>query len=239
MEYKSLLEGGLEKLNIDFTTEHIQKLELYKDLMLEWNEKINLTTITDLKEVDIKHFLDSATCLATGYIKDGDDIIDVGTGAGFPGVPIKILKEAVSITLLDSLNKRIKYLEDVVSKTGLKEVTLLHSRAEDAGMSKQHREKYDIVLSRAVAAMNVLCEYCLPFVKLGGYFICQKGPSYKEELDSANIAIKTLGGSLKEVQSYNLPYSDITHYIIIIEKIKATPTKYPRKAGKPSSQPIV
>lgn len=224
---------------MEFTTENISKLEIYKDLMLEWNKKINLTTITDLEEVDIKHFLDSATCLATGYIKDGDNIIDVGTGAGFPGVPIKILKENVSITLLDSLNKRIKYLEEVVSKTKLKDVTLLHSRAEDAGMSKQHREKYDIVLSRAVATMNVLCEYCIPFVKVGGYFICQKGPSYKEELDNADIAIRTLGGSLKEVQSYNLPYSDITHYIIIIEKIKITPTKYPRKAGKPSSNPIV
>lgn len=239
MEYKSLIKGGLEQLNIEFTTEQVEKLEVFKQLMLEWNEKINLTSITEPEEVDIKHFLDSATCLATGYIKAGDNIIDVGTGAGFPGVPIKILNEKVSITLLDSLNKRIKYLEDVVSKTELKDVTLLHSRAEDAGISKQHREKYNIVLSRAVATMNVLCEYCLPFVKVGGCFICQKGPSYKEELDNADIAIKTLGGRLKEVKSYKLPYSDITHYIIIIEKIKITPTKYPRKAGKPSSDPIV
>ncbi len=239
MEYKSLLKGGLEQLNIEFTTEQVEKLEVFKELMLEWNEKINLTSITEPEEVDIKHFLDSATCLATGYIKAGDNIIDVGTGAGFPGIPIKILNEKVSITLLDSLNKRIKYLEDVVSKTELKEVTLLHSRAEDAGISKQHRERYNIVLSRAVAAMNVLCEYCLPFVKVGGYFVCQKGPSYKEELDNADAAIKTLGGRLKEVKSYKLPYSDITHYIIIIEKIKITPTKYPRKAGKPSADPIL
>lgn len=239
MEYKSLLKGGLEQLNIEFTTEQVEKLEVFKELMLEWNEKINLTSITEPEEVDIKHFLDSATCLATGYIKAGDNIIDVGTGAGFPGIPIKILNEKVSITLLDSLNKRIKYLDEVVSKTKLKDVTLLHSRAEDAGISKQHRERYNIVLSRAVATMNVLCEYCLPFVKVGGYFICQKGPSYKEELDNADIAIKTLGGRLKEVKSYKLPYSDITHYIIIIEKIKITPTKYPRKAGKPSSDPIV
>jgi len=239
LEYKSLLKGGLEQLNIEFTTEQVEKLEVFKELMLEWNEKINLTSITEPEEVDIKHFLDSATCLATGYIKAGDNIIDVGTGAGFPGIPIKILNEKVSITLLDSLNKRIKYLDEVVSKTKLKDVTLLHSRAEDAGISKQHRERYNIVLSRAVATMNVLCEYCLPFVKVGGYFICQKGPSYKEELDNADIAIKTLGGRLKEVKSYKLPYSDITHYIIIIEKIKITPTKYPRKAGKPSSDPIV
>lgn len=239
MEGKVLLEQGLKELNIEADDEQLRRLEMFKDLMLDWNEKINLTAITDSDEVYIKHFLDSATCLTTGYIKDSDNIIDVGTGAGFPGVPIKILRENVNITLLDSLNKRIKYLEDVVAKVNLKSVTLLHSRAEDAGLSKQHREKYDIALARAVASMSVLCEYCLPFVKTGGYFICQKGPSYKEEFEAANRAIEILGGRLKEVKSYKLPYSDITHYIIIIEKIKATPTKYPRKAGKPSSDPIV
>ncbi|MDF2520302.1 MAG: methyltransferase GidB [Clostridia bacterium] len=239
MEGKVLLEKGLKELNIEADDEQVRKLEMFKDLMLDWNEKINLTAITDSDEVYIKHFLDSATCLSTGYIKDSDSIIDVGTGAGFPGVPIKILRESIDITLLDSLNKRIKYLEDVVAKVNLKSVTLLHSRAEDAGLSKQHREKYDVALARAVASMNVLCEYCLPFVKAGGYFICQKGPSYKEELEAANKAIEILGGRLKEVKPYKLPYSDITHYIIIIEKMKATPTKYPRKAGKPSSDPIV
>lgn len=234
-----MLKSGLEQINIKVTDENIRKFEIYKELLLEWNEKINLTTITDPKEVDIKHFIDSATCLATGYIKDGDNIIDVGTGAGFPGIPIKILNENISITLLDSLNKRIKYLEDVVSKTNIMDATLLHSRAEDAGMSKKHREKYDIAVSRAVAALNVLCEYCLPFVKVGGYFICQKGPSYIEELNNAEKAIKTLGGKLKEVKDYKLPNSDITHYILIIDKINNTPTKYPRKAGKPSSDPII
>lgn len=239
MENKTLLESGLKELNIEVSAEQVSKLEMFKDLMLAWNEKINLTTITESDEVYIKHFLDSATCLATGYIKDGSNIIDVGTGAGFPGVPIKILNEKVKITLLDSLNKRIKYLEDVVDKAGLKDVTLLHSRAEDAGANKIYREKYDISLSRAVAAMNVLCEYCLPFIKIGGYFICQKGPSYKEELDNAMKAIEVLGGRLKEVKGFKLPFSDITHYIIIIEKVKTTPTKYPRKAGKPSAEPIV
>lgn len=239
MESKSLLENGLKELNISADQEQIKKLELFKDLMLEWNEKINLTAITDIDEVYIKHFLDSASCLATGYIKDEDSLIDVGTGAGFPGVPIKILNEKLKITLLDSLNKRIKYLEDVVDKTKLQEVTLVHSRAEDAGSNKLYREKYDIALSRAVASMNVLCEYCLPFVKVGGYFICQKGPSYKEELDNAAKAIDILGGKLIKVMDYKLPFSDITHYIIVIEKVKPTPTKYPRKAGKPSTEPIV
>lgn len=239
LENKTLLESGLEHINIHASAEQLNKLELFKDMMLEWNEKINLTTITDTDEVYIKHFIDSATCLSTGYIKEDSNIIDVGTGAGFPGVPIKILNEKVKITLLDSLNKRIKYLEDIVDKTKLEDVTLLHARAEDGGTNKQHREKYDIALSRAVAAMNVLCEYCLPFVKVGGYFICQKGPSYLEELENAAKAIDILGGKVKEVKNYKLPFSDITHYIIIIEKVKTTPTKYPRKAGKPSTDPIV
>jgi 16S rRNA (guanine527-N7)-methyltransferase len=232
------LQSALQELNINVTPEAIDKLELLKNLLLEWNEKINLTAITAPEEVDIKHFVDSATCLVTGYIKEDANIIDVGTGAGFPGVPIKILNENLSMTLLDSLNKRIKYLEDVISKLNLKNVTLVHSRAEDGGANKLYREKYDIALSRAVAAMNVLCEYCLPLVKVGGYFICQKGPSYKEELDNAANAIKILGGRVQEVKSYKLPGSEITHYIIIIEKIKETPTKYPRKAGKPASEPI-
>jgi 16S rRNA (guanine527-N7)-methyltransferase len=235
----SILQQGLQQLNIEATTETLDKFELLKGLLVEWNEKINLTAITESKEVDIKHFVDSATCLATGYIKDGHKIIDVGTGAGFPGVPIKILNASLKVTLLDSLNKRIKYLEDVVNKLELKEVTLVHSRAEDGGISKLYREKYDIALSRAVAAMNVLCEYCLPFVKVGGYFICQKGPSYKEELESAAKAIDILGGKIREVKGFKLPNSEITHYIIIIEKVKATPPKYPRKAGKPAAEPII
>ncbi|MDF2890249.1 MAG: rsmG [Clostridia bacterium] len=235
----SILQQGLQQLNIEATPETLDKFELLKGLLVEWNEKINLTAITESKEVDIKHFVDSATCLATGYIKDGHEVIDVGTGAGFPGVPVKILNASLKVTLLDSLNKRIKYLEDVVNKLELKEVTLVHSRAEDGGMNKLYREKYDIALSRAVAAMNILCEYCLPFVKVGGYFICQKGPSYKEELESAQNAIDVLGGKIREVKGFKLPNSEITHYIIIIQKIKATPPKYPRKAGKPAAEPVI
>lgn len=234
-----ILMKGLQDLDIYPSVEALHRLELMKQLLVEWNEKINLTAITESQEVDIKHFIDSATCLATGYIKDGQQLIDVGTGAGFPGLPIKILNESVEITLLDSLNKRIKYLEDVVSKLMLNDVKLVHSRAEDGGLNKLYREKFDIALSRAVAAMNVLVEYCLPFVKVGGFFICQKGPSYKEELQAAMKAIEVLGGRLCEVKDYRLPYSDITHHIIIIEKVKETPTKYPRKAGKPASEPIV
>ena len=239
MREYDILKTGFEQLNIQYTEEHIRKIVMYKDILLDWNTKINLTTITEEKDFYIKHILDSVTCLSTGYIKKGCKVIDVGTGAGFPGVPIKIMDESISITLLDSLKKRINYLEDVVNGLSLKNVELLHSRAEDAGINAKHREKYDIVLSRAVAAMNVLCEYCLPFVKIGGYFLCQKGPSYKEELEDAKKAIAILGCELVEVKEYNLPSSDINHYIIVIRKKSETPKAYPRKAGKATAAPII
>lgn len=235
---KDILYEGLEKLNISHSTETTDKLLLFRDIMLEWNEKINLTSITEERDIFIKHFLDSATCLSTGYIKAGMSVIDVGTGAGFPGIPIKILMNEIKITLLDSLNKRINYLKEVVEKLKLSDTELVHGRAEEAGSSKLYRENYDIVLSRAVASMNVLCEYCLPFAKVGGVFLCQKGPDVKDELEEAGRAIKELGGELIDIKQYELPYSDITHNIVIIRKVIHTPTKYPRKPGKPSSSPI-
>jgi 16S rRNA (guanine527-N7)-methyltransferase len=206
--------------------------------MLEWNEKINLTAITEEKEVFIKHFLDSATCLSTGYIKEGMKIIDVGTGAGFPGIPVKILMDNLKMTLLDSLNKRISYLDEVAKKINFTNTDMVHARAEEAGSSMDYRERYDVVLSRAVASMSVLCEYCMPFAKVGGFFLCQKGPDIKEELEEAETAIRILGGKVREVKEYRLPFSDITHNIVIIEKVIVTPTKYPRKPGKPSASPI-
>lgn len=238
LDNRDMLYKGLKMLNIDSKREKVEKLFAFKDIMLEWNEKINLTSITDEREVFIKHFLDSATCIATGHIKKGMDVIDVGTGAGFPGVPVKILEDGIKITLLDSLKKRINYLGEVVEKLKLKDVELVHGRAEEAGKNKRYRENYDIVLSRAVAAMNILCEYCLPFAKVGGYFLCQKGPEIKDELKEAENAVKELGGELAEIIPYELPYSDITHNIIIIRKAVQTPTKYPRKPGKPSASPI-
>lgn len=238
LENREILINGLKELGIEASEEALNRLVIFKDIMLEWNEKINLTAITEEKEVFIKHFLDSATCLSTGYIKEGMTAIDVGTGAGFPGVPLKILMDSIDMTLLDSLNKRISYLNEVSGKLGFKNIKMVHSRAEEAGSNKAYREKYDIVLSRAVAAMSVLCEYCLPFARVGGFFLCQKGPVIKEEMDEAAAAIRTLGGNVKEIMEYRLPYSDIKHNIIIIEKIAATPTKYPRKPGKPAASPI-
>ncbi|HWR61840.1 MAG TPA: 16S rRNA (guanine(527)-N(7))-methyltransferase RsmG, partial [Clostridia bacterium] len=211
LENRKILIDGLKELGIDASEEALDKFILFMKIMLEWNEKINLTAITAENEVYIKHFLDSATCLSTGYIKDGMKVIDVGTGAGFPGVPLKILKQGIEMILLDSLNKRISYLNEVLAELELKKATAVHARAEEAGSSKTHRGAYDIVLSRAVAAMNVLCEYCMPFAKVGGFFLCQKGPDMEEELKEAGTAIKVLGGAVREVKEYRLPFSDIRH----------------------------
>ena len=238
LENKEVLINGMKELGVDVSHETVERLLAFMKIMLEWNENVNLTAITEEREVVIKHFLDSVTCLSTGYIKDGMAVIDVGTGAGFPGVPLKILKDNLKMTLLDSLNKRVIYLNDVAKKLNLRDINIIHSRAEEAGSSKEHREAYNIVLSRAVAAMNVLCEYCLPLAKVGGFFLCQKGPDIKDEMKEADSAIKILGGKVREVREYQLPFSDIKHNIIVIEKVAATPTKYPRKPGKPAANPI-
>jgi len=238
MNNLELLMDGLKQLNIEIDQEKLNKLITFKEIMLQWNEKINLTSITDEREIFIKHYLDSATCLCTQIIKNGDKIIDVGTGAGFPGIVIKILKEDTNLTLLDSLKKRTAYLEEVADALSLKNVEIIHGRAEEYGQKKEYREMFDVALSRAVAPLNVVLEYCLPFVKEKGYFLCQKGPSYKEEMKEAEKAIEILGGKLEKVEEFLLPYSDIKHYIIVIEKAKSTPTKYPRKPGKPSANPI-
>jgi len=233
-----MLIDGLKELGIDVSERKLEKLLLFEKIMLEWNEKVNLTAITEEREIFIKHFIDSATCLSTGYLKEGMNVIDIGTGAGFPGIPIKILKDSLKMTLLDSLKKRVSYLNDAAMRLDLKDINTVHGRAEEAGSSKIYRETYDIVLSRAVAAMNVLCEYCLPFIKVGGYFLCQKGPDIRSEMEEAKAAIKMLGGIIKEIKEYQLPFSDIKHSIIIIEKTEFTPTKYPRKPGKPAASPI-
>lgn len=238
LENREVLINGLKELGIDASQDMLEKLIAFNKIMLEWNEKVNLTAITEEREVFIKHFLDSATCLSTGYIKEGMSVIDVGTGAGFPGIPLKILRDNLKMTLLDSLNKRIGYLNEVIKTIGLKDTNTVHARAEEAGCSKAHREGYDIVLSRAVASMSILCEYCIPFAKVGGFFLCQKGPNIKEEMEEAGNSIRVLGGKIREVLEYQLPFSDIKHSIIVIEKIAATPTKYPRKPGKPTSDPI-
>ncbi|MFZ5968713.1 MAG: 16S rRNA (guanine(527)-N(7))-methyltransferase RsmG [Bacillota bacterium] len=233
-----IMKNGGNELNIDLSAEQIAQFMKYKDLLLSWNEKINLTAITEEKEICIKHFLDSLSCVSTPYIKDQMKIIDVGTGAGFPGIPIKIYYENVEMTLLDSLNKRITYLKEVCHSLDLKNVEFCHGRAEDYGLDKKYREQYDIAVARAVAELNILCEYCLPFVKVDGYFVCQKGPGVTEEIQRAKKAIEVLGGELVEKIDIKLPFSELNHNIIVIKKVKQTPTKYPRKAGTPTKKPL-
>ncbi|MDF2548638.1 MAG: rRNA methyltransferase [Anaerosolibacter sp.] len=239
MNNLDILTEGAGKLGLTLSEKQTEQLIKYKDLLLEWNEKMNLTAITDEKEVMIKHFLDALSCATVKQIKEDAKIIDVGTGAGFPGIPLKIYFPKLSLTLLDSLNKRINFLKTVCEDIEVKDVQFVHGRAEDVGANKQHREKYDIAVARAVAELNVLSEYCLPFVRVGGYFICQKGPSIHEEIERGKKAIEILGGRIVDRKDISLPFSEITHNIVIIEKVRNTPTKFPRKAGTPSKNPLI
>lgn len=239
MNNLDILTEGAGKLGLTLSENQTEQLIKYKNLLLEWNEKMNLTAITDEKEVMIKHFLDALSCATVKQIKEDAKIIDVGTGAGFPGIPLKIYFPNLSLTLLDSLNKRINFLKTVCEDIKVKNVQFVHGRAEDVGAIKQHREQYDIAVARAVAELNVLSEYCLPFVRVGGYFICQKGPSIHEEIERGKKAIEILGGRIVDRKDISLPFSEITHNIVIIEKIRNTPTKFPRKAGTPSKNPLV
>ena len=223
-----------DMMNID--EEKAIKFEKYKDLLLEWNEKINLTAITEEDEIILKHFIDSCSILK--YIENNQKIIDVGTGAGFPGIPIKIMNESLDITLVDSLNKRVNFLNEVIKELELKNIEAIHSRAEDIGKDDKYREKYDIATSRAVANLSTLLEYLMPFVKVNGMCICMKGPNIEEELNEAKKAIKEFGGKLEEVYNFKLPNSDIERNIIIVRKIEKIKLKYPRKAGIPAKEPI-
>ena len=225
-----------EKIKIKLDEEQINKYYNYMNLLLEWNEKINLTAITEQNDIILKHFVDSMTSLK--YLEEVKTIIDVGTGAGFPGIPIAIVDEEKKVTLVDSLNKRIKFLDDVKEKNELKNVITIHSRAEDIGKDNKYREKYDVAVSRAVANLSTLVEYLLPLVKLGGKCICMKGANIEEEIENSKIAIKKLGGRIEKVEEFYLPDSDMKRNIIVIRKINKTDQKYPRKAGIPSKEPL-
>lgn len=226
------------KLNIDITSEAVENLNIYEKMMLEYNEFMNLTAITEHEEVQEKHFLDSITLLLSEKLTEGCSLIDVGAGAGFPSVPVKIVREDIKITMLDSLNKRINFLNDVIEKVGLKNAKAIHFRAEEGGKNKDLREKFDVATARAVADLAILAEYAIPFVKVGGYFVAMKGNAPEEEINGAKKAIKEMGGQIEEVKEVVLP-SGINHCLVIIKKIEKTPPKYPRKAGKPSKEPIV
>lgn len=225
-----------KEINLDIDRSKIVKFYEYMNLLLEWNEKINLTAITEQNDIILKHFIDCLTIKK--YLKDNDKIVDIGTGAGFPGIPLAIMSEANKFTLVDSLNKRVNFLNDVKEKIDLKNIEAIHSRAEEFGQNKIYREKYDIAVSRAVANLSVLLEYLLPTVKVGGKVICMKGSQVQDEINEAKYALKELGGVIKLTDEFCLPETDMKRNIIVIEKIKNTQKKYPRKSGTPSKQPL-
>lgn len=222
------LSAMFQENSLNLSSEMYEKFDDYANLLVEWNEKVNLTAITDEEGISIKHFLDSLLLLKYVEIPKNASIIDVGTGAGFPGIPLKIYRDDIKLTLLDSLNKRVNFLNAVAEKVGF-DVNCIHSRAEDGGNNPNLREKFDFATARAVANMAVLSEYCLPYVKVGGDFIALKGPS--EDMDSAKNAIKLLGGEIMSIENYNIPNGD-ARMLVLVKKISQTPTKYPRNSGQ-------
>ena len=239
MELKSFSNKIIDKmecLNININEYQISQLYNYMKLLIKWNEKMNLTAITEPNDIVLKHFIDSITI--NNFIEKNSRIIDIGTGAGFPGVPIKVIRDDVEMVLMDSLNKRILFLEEVINNLKLKKIVAIHNRAEDLGKNKEYRQKFDYAISRAVAPLNYLLEYMIPFIKGGGYCICMKGCNIEEELDEAKNAISKLGGKLEKIEKIKLPQTEIERNIIIIKKVKDTPNQYPRKAGIPKKQPI-
>lgn len=238
MNFYDLMCRSSEEVGLQLSREQYDKFIDYMKLLQEWNEKINLTAIVEDEEIIKKHFIDSIKAFKRDEFKNANNLIDVGTGAGFPGLPISIMREDLKVTLLDSLNKRINYLNTVVNKLGLSNVTTIHSRAEDGARNKNLREKFDIATSRAVANMSVLSEFCLPYVKVGGSFIALKGPSVDQEINESLNAIKILGGELVKVCEVNIEDTELRHNLVVVKKIKECAKTYPRKAGSITKNPL-
>jgi len=240
-QFEQLMQQGLEDFSIHLSDKQIKQFYEYYELLIKWNEKINLTAITKMEEVVKKHFIDSLS-LVNAVPKEQFrkmTLLDLGTGAGFPGIPVKIAFPEIKITLLDSLKKRTIFLKEVINTLELRDIDTVHGRAEDWGKETAYREQFDLCVSRAVANLSVLSEYCIPFVKLGGYFIPYKSGNVQEEIDQAGEALKLLGGKMEAVVQFKLPDSDIERTLIKIKKIKKTVKTYPRKAGIPGKAPLV
>lgn len=228
--------NNLKELNIELSNTQLEQFYNYMNVLLEWNKFMNLTGITEPQEIITKHFIDSLTILEK--INKNATIIDVGTGAGFPGIPIKIAYPNTKVVLLDSLNKRIKFLNEVIEKLGLNNIETIHGRAEEYGKNRKYRERYDIAIARAVAPLNILLEYLMPFAKVKGKCLCMKGANSEKEIENSKNAIKLLGGKLIKTEDFNIPNTEVKRRIVEINKIEITNNKYPRKAGTPSKQPL-
>lgn len=235
----TIFKRNLDSIGMTLSNIQIEQLDKYYDLLVEWNSFMNLTGITDYEEVMLKHYLDS---LVLKLPINGENkhikLIDVGTGAGFPGLPLKIAYPEAEVVLFDSLNKRIKFLDEVINTLGLKNVTTIHGRAEDGGRNPKLREQFDVSVSRAVADLAVLSEYNLPFVKVGGYFVAYKSKDVDAEVEKSRKAISILGGEVEKIDKFTLPETDIERALVYIKKIKNTGKKYPRKAGIPGKEPL-
>ncbi len=234
-EFKKIFLEEISKNEIQVKENQIKQFYNYMIGIIEWNTKINVTAITDEKMFIVKHFIDSLTI--NKYVESSNSLIDIGTGAGFPGIPLKIINPNTKITLIDSINKKLNIIRDLSSKINLEKLEIIHSRAEDLAQKKEYREMYDIATTRAVSNISTIVEYMLPFVKVNGLAICMKGPNFKEELDDAQKAIEILGGKIEKIESLNVG-EELERNIIIIRKVKKTPNKYPRGQSKPLKEPI-
>lgn len=233
-----ILEDGCQAFGVTLTEKQIEQFEKYYELLVEWNKVMNLTGITEFDEVMQKHFVDSVAAAKYVEMEKVNSLIDIGTGAGFPGIPLKIVYPHLQVTLLDSLNKRIKFLDEVVDNLGLTGIETVHGRAEDAAKKAEYREQFDLSVSRAVANLASLTEYCLPFVKVGGKFVSYKSVAVDEEIVQSKKAVYVLGGEIGKVEKFNLPGSDMERALVMVEKKRSTPKKYPRKAGMPTKEPL-
>ena len=234
----TILEEGCKELGITLDENQKKQFTDFYEYLVEKNKVMNLTGITEFQEVLIKHFLDSLACVKAVDMSQIKRIMDIGTGAGFPGVPLKIAFPHLEACLLDSLKKRVNFLEETFQMLKLENITAIHGRAEEYAKNKQYRETYDLCVSRAVSNLATLSEYCLPYVKTGGYFISYKSGTVQEEVEQAQKAVKILGGKIQDVVYFQLPDSEIQRSLVVIEKIKATPGRYPRKAGTPLKEPL-
>ena len=235
-EFEVFFENELKKNNLMLEKSQYEKYYIYMKNILEWNTKINVTAVRDEESFIIKHFIDSL--MISNYVNSDVKVIDIGTGAGFPGIPLKLFNENIEITLIDSINKKLNVIRESIKEMNLDKIDIIHSRAEDLAIKEEYRENYDIATTRAVSNLSTILEYMMPFIKVGGYAVCMKGPNYNDELDNAKNAIKILGGKLESIENFNIN-TEYERNVIVIRKIEKTPKRYPRSGNKPLKEPIL